>query len=363
MYKIALELTKNCNLQCEYCYQTHLRENMDIKIAKNAIEIGVSNAISLRMDKVLISFFGGEPLLRFSEILELTKYAQLLAANKDLDLSFEITTNGTLLRSDILDFFADNQFYLKISLDGTPYYHDLNRLTSDGKGSYELIARNFDSIISYQKRLKMPVQISMVITQNNYKDLFLNIKHLLTLGFRMFDTALNSEDNWTISELSELKKELGKVVDYYFERAKIGKGFAWTFIDNGIIPQMKKRKNYFCGAGVTSIFVNTAGEIFPCFACFQNEALIGSLDMGFFEEKLERFKKYKRNLNRQCTQCEINSYCAACDCLMVNLEHSGDYYTVPMMFCELAKLRYELTNKLFLNTEWNEILEKAKVRN
>lgn len=360
MYKVALELTKNCNLQCEYCYQTHSLEKMDMQVAKSAVDLGFKNARSLQMKEVLISFFGGEPLLRFKDIVQLTLYAQCVAVSNNFEVSFEITTNGTLFSSKIINFLMENKFCLKVSLDGIPYYHDLNRITKSQQKSYELIIRNLNLIMLYQQKVNMLVQVSMVITKNNYKELSSNIEHLFSLGFRMFDTALNFKESWADSELLKVKEGLEKVVDMYFRKAKEGRAFAWTFIDNGIRPQMRQRTNYYCGAGITSMFVRTSGEIYPCFACFQDEAKIGSIELGLVENKVKQFRDYKRNLKNECKECEIRSVCPAPDCIMINLEYSGDYHTVPSLFCKMAQIRYELTNRLHIDKEWKELISKSQ---
>lgn len=356
MYKVALELTKNCNLNCKYCYQSHLSNEMDIETAYKAVDLGVEKARALKNNKLLLSFFGGEPLLQFHNVKSIVEYAKLSAIG--FEVFFEMTTNGTLLTSKILDFFSENQFFLKVSLDGLPYYHDLNRITRTGTDSYPLIIRNLELLKEYQKRLKKPVQVSMVISKNNYSGLLSNMEHLIDLGFRMFDTALNFEDDWTQEDMPMLRNEFDKVVHFYYERLKKGQGFMWTFIDNGMMPQIKPRKNYFCGAGIQSFFVSTEGSLFPCFACFKDEVRIGSVQEGIDGFKSDRFKHYVRDLKNDCIECTIKSYCPACDCLMMNMEKTNDFNTVPMVFCEHAKMRYELTNKLYHDPEWNETVRK-----
>ncbi|CAH1059047.1 radical SAM/SPASM domain-containing protein [Paenibacillus pseudetheri] len=363
MYKVELELLKNCNLHCAYCYQTHSNQKMDPDIAKEAIDFGIKNAKELHAKQLLISYFGGEPLLRINQIRSLTEYAISSAQLHNIDVFFEITTNATLFNQNINNFFIENNFSLKISLDGSQYYHDLNRLTINGGASYEAITKNMDSFITYQRTLKKPVQVSMVISKNTYQGFFSNIKHLLSLGFRLFDTTINFNDNWSLEEFKQLKIEFEKTADFYAQKAKSGQWFCWTFIDKGIKPQLRTRKNYFCGAGATSVFVNTAGDLFPCFACFKDEALIGTLSDGFRNKSVERFKHYKRNLSDTCLKCEIKPYCTVCDCLMMNLEMTGDFHNVPMIFCELEKIRYELIQKLLLDPEWNEAFKKVTIPN
>lgn len=357
MYKLGLEITQNCNLQCEYCYQSHFNNEMNLELAIEAINFGLTKAKSINSNAILISYFGGEPLLRFKNIELLTEYAKAEAVAHDMQVFFEITTNGTLLTREKCHFLVENRFSLKVSLDGLPEYHDQNRVSKNGKSTHAAVMKNMDLFLFYQKELKRPVQISMVISRNSYEGLLLNIKYLLGLGFKFFDVAINYTDKWTTDELKNLENEFEKVINFYFESAKTGRGFAWTFVDNGMKPQIKTKKHYFCGAGITNTFVNTEGDLYPCTACVKDEARIGTLREGISISKIDRFKQYKRKLSEECTNCSIQSYCSACDCLLMNLEMTGNYYSVPTLFCEFAKMRFKLTNKLLQNPEWGEIFQ------
>jgi uncharacterized protein len=52
-----------------------------------------------------------------------------------------MTTNGTLLRDEVLEYLVANDFYLSISLDGPKDAHDRNRVTRSGAGTFDLIFR------------------------------------------------------------------------------------------------------------------------------------------------------------------------------------------------------------------------------
>jgi sulfatase maturation enzyme AslB (radical SAM superfamily) len=72
-----------------------------------------------------INFYGGEPLLSF----ELIKKAVALLKKKNTDSgkrgSFSITTNGTLLTKEIIQFLNENKFSVELSFDGLA--QDVNR--------------------------------------------------------------------------------------------------------------------------------------------------------------------------------------------------------------------------------------------
>jgi sulfatase maturation enzyme AslB (radical SAM superfamily) len=84
---------------------------MDFKTADMTAKFLLSNAIP---NKIIpgFTFFGGEPLLKFEEIIK-----PLVLKYKD-SFGWSITTNGTLLTEEIIDFCYDNKISILLSLDG-----------------------------------------------------------------------------------------------------------------------------------------------------------------------------------------------------------------------------------------------------
>jgi sulfatase maturation enzyme AslB (radical SAM superfamily) len=70
----SLCVTHDCNLSCVYCYQKHRKgERMDFETARRSID-WIFTHVPDYADAVEISFIGGEPLLEFPLIKEVTQY-------------------------------------------------------------------------------------------------------------------------------------------------------------------------------------------------------------------------------------------------------------------------------------------------
>jgi uncharacterized protein len=87
----------------------------------------------------VIGFYGGEPLLSFDLIKQAVMYARELYSGKML---FTLTTNGTLLSGEVVDFLAENEFAITITLNGPQSEHDRLRVFPDGSGSFGIISGN-----------------------------------------------------------------------------------------------------------------------------------------------------------------------------------------------------------------------------
>ncbi len=138
--EMALEVGEDCNLRCLYCvHQDENKENrnhgsrqMTRETALAAIDFLAKN--SSKAEGVVLSFYGGEPLLNFPLIKESVSYAKEIF--KDKPIQFNLTTNGTLITPEIARFLAENQFDVKVSIDGPQEVHDRYRKNIAGGGSF-----------------------------------------------------------------------------------------------------------------------------------------------------------------------------------------------------------------------------------
>ena len=113
---LTLVVTHQCNFDCRYCLQKHEDVYMPRETAVKAIDMLVDGLSKIKENpRAQISFYGGEPLLARNEIEYLVTYAvEKLSKIPDLKYAFEITTNGTLLDQEFIDFAKKNHNNLKI---------------------------------------------------------------------------------------------------------------------------------------------------------------------------------------------------------------------------------------------------------
>lgn len=123
IHSMVLQVTQNCNFRCEYCPYTsntgnvrvHSDKNMSLEVALKAVDFLHEHSVDAK--DVVISFYGGEPLLQFKTIQMVMEYAKERFEGKSL--GFSMTTNATLLTEEIMAYFNENKMALMISLDGT----------------------------------------------------------------------------------------------------------------------------------------------------------------------------------------------------------------------------------------------------
>ena len=137
---IQLEITERCNLRCDYCIynsffkdkRNHGTKDMSQEVAFRAIDY-LARCSKYKED-VAVTYYGGEPLIRFAFIQSCVRYAHQVLRGKRL--RYSLTTNATLITPEIAKYFAQEGFGVHVSLDGPPDIHDQYRKDSNKCGSF-----------------------------------------------------------------------------------------------------------------------------------------------------------------------------------------------------------------------------------
>ncbi len=144
-----LHITDRCNLRCTYCYLPHMRTDMSSETGRAAIDATMRSAIINGYRVVKLKYAGGEPLLRFSSVVDLHRYAQEQASRNGLVLEGVILSNGTLLNMHIAETIQNLNLQLMLSLDGMGTLHDVQRPYAGGRGSFTDVVNAVSLAIQY----------------------------------------------------------------------------------------------------------------------------------------------------------------------------------------------------------------------
>ncbi len=157
---ITIAPTTDCNLCCPYCFEAGHRhkEYMDEALLNSIAEY----LCSKKKKAIHITWFGGEPLLCFDKMLELSR--RLTA--QGLQFTSSIITNGTLLNQRVIEQLPElNLTSVQITLDGDKNEHDKKRFFSNKNGTFNLINKNIDNLLNGSN---IPIIIKINIDKNNY---------------------------------------------------------------------------------------------------------------------------------------------------------------------------------------------------
>ena len=82
-------------------------------------------------------------------------------ALRGIPVQFSITTNATLLTPEDARLFAEFDWTVQISLDGTQEFHDRQRPAKDGRSAYALTMRGLSMFDRYGRPRRLLVKSSI----------------------------------------------------------------------------------------------------------------------------------------------------------------------------------------------------------
>ena len=187
---MVLNVTNQCNLACTYCYEygedkivdtEHGKQSkfMTEQTARDSVEFLLKE--SGASQTAHLTFFGGETLLNFPVLQATIAYARRRAAELGKTIDFSLTTNATLLRPEIIEFLAENNVGVTISIDGPRDLQNKFRVFHTGAGSYDIVAPKIKALL--QRHRSRPIGARVTLTSDTL-DITRIYRHLTEeLGF------------------------------------------------------------------------------------------------------------------------------------------------------------------------------------
>lgn len=157
-HQLILFPTEQCNFRCTYCYEDFKIGRMQAPVIQG-IERYINNRIA-NLSHLTISWFGGEPLLALPVMRRIGSHAHRLCRMHEVEYVGSVTTNGYLLCDATLhELAALGILEYQITLDGPEETHNKTRRRADGKGTFETIWRNLESMTRSSLALRIILRI------------------------------------------------------------------------------------------------------------------------------------------------------------------------------------------------------------
>ena len=342
---MCLHIAHGCNLKCRYCFagegEYHEKGLMSFEVGKKAIDYLIKNSAGRR--NLEVDFFGGEPLLNFEVVKQITGYARSIEKQNKKNFRFTLTTNALLLNDEVTEFLNREMSNVVLSLDGRKEVNDRMRMKKDGSGSFDAIVPNIQRFV--QLRGDKDYYIRGTFTRGN-KDFTRDIEEYLNLGFKnlsMEPVVTDADYGIKEEDLPEIMDEYEKLAALYIKKRKEHDGFTFFHfmidLDGG--PCAVKRLKG-CGSGTEYVAVTPFGEIYPCHQFVGQEGFkIGDLDSGITEKALvETFKKANLYTKDSCDKCFAKFFCSG-GCPANSWNFSRDINKTYEIGCRMLRKRTE----------------------
>ena len=371
----CLNVTDACNLACKYCFVQQKPHYMSLDIAKKCVDFLANNIKKSNKQNGSLTFFGGEPTLLWDEIIvPITEYIEDNYPNL---IYLNITTNGTLLNKDRIDFMYSHNIKPHLSCDGDEFVQNENRPCRDEtKKSFDLVIKNIPYLLYRFPQTTMRATISQDTVDQTFNSyLFANLNN-----FQSFFITPNCREKWSEENLKILNEQVQLIYSYiltsFIENKKpinfssINKTFT-QILQRDLQVYNKEfnhisveRSPYRCGLGTTSAAFGYDGKIYGCQEqnSYENNSLfyIGDIFNGIDKNKhYQLLKKYtsqamqKCENQEECNNCPLRYTCQDSCCPSVNLDIFNDMFCHSIVDCRWQKMLFfnaiPIMNILVLN--------------
>ncbi|MDU1348756.1 radical SAM/SPASM domain-containing protein [uncultured Clostridium sp.] len=332
----GINMTKSCNLRCGYCYADAGENNTcENEIGFDEIKKYLDGIKEFCTDNCFIQFTGGEPLLRKDLLFKSIRYVREIGLPK-----ITVNTNGILLDDKIAEFFVENKVdNVTISLDSVNNeLHDKFR----GKGSFQEAKK----AIKILKEHGLRVTASITVHKDNFNVLQEFINYCKNEKIEVFTSPLfptgRCKENAELTCV-KLDKMFAEILKYYSKGLFSDRDLNGTFFQTIILPLRDLTKRHYCGAAMSSIFMDANGDIYPC----TNTVGVNYFKGGNIREDSfkniwidsEGFRKVRNDISVDnivpCNKCEVRYICAGF-CRGVNYQATGKVHA-PFIWCNEVK--------------------------
>ena len=216
--------TWQCELRCRYCY---IRKQDGRVMPWETAQKSIDLLLSSHRPKFILQFFGGEALLEWETIRKSIAYASAEAEKCHKSIQFLVSTNGWSLDQSKLDWLAQYNVKLELSLDGDSETQNHSRQSFQrGLDSYEnSIATKTEMIQS----LEFFNDVIMVVPPKQLSKLSTNFIHIAKQNWKRIQINYALGMIWTEEDKKLFAQELMKIG--VFLREQWNQGDSISFIN------------------------------------------------------------------------------------------------------------------------------------
>lgn len=340
--------TDACNFKCVYCCQTEPYHTMDNETQYNVVEFIKNTALSYK--SIFISWFGGEPLLAFKPLYEMSQQLIMYAHRENKPYLAEITTNGYLLDVEtFLQLLGCKIRFFQITIDGNRQIHNINRPHKFNNDSFERIYNNLIQIKKVRKRFRLIIRLNIT---PEIADKLEEIIAQFKLDFgddERFVFAVQPVRDWGGERINEYKKEIVRQLDYYNEKINFFNQYGLKLWDMNFFSF----GSTFCDANYEhSYIINPLGELLRCSIAEYDEKYkqvnhVGKIINGQGVVNQYDLLWRKQTETEDCKRCQVYPLCCRATCkLGFNISKCADACKKEEM---IQYLQLFLTNKYMRN--------------
>lgn len=300
--KVSLVIapTLDCNYKCFYCFEQNEKGIMEESTLLETIAF-IKNMIKKNNAKFLqITWFGGEPMLAFKEIIFMSKQIKNFCSNEKISFYSTMITNGSLFSENKLKLLleASNLKRVQITLDGLKESYCKRKGTNEN--NYNRVIQNIRMISQY-----IPVSIRLNVDKEN-------ICEMEKLKEQILEKDCNSKNiAFYLARLNDYTNLKNKNFYNIHEFSKMKEKFDFENKDKNVLYKLPYKKSGYCGMILKNSFtIGPKGELYKCEHCIGDlSKTVGDVKNGIKET--DYYNKFMNNeILKKCQKCLLFPVCA-----------------------------------------------------
>lgn len=343
---VVMNVTNQCNLACSYCYE-YGEDRIDQPEGKTRFmtEETARQTVDFLLDQspgrrsVHLTFFGGETLLNFGVVKATVEYARNRAAEAGKYIDFSMTTNATMLTSEIIDFLAENNVGVTVSIDGPKESQDRFRVFHNGKGSYDVVAPKIKELLKAHRSRPIGARVTLTAQVVDVKKIFRHLRDEMgfdEVGFAPVTTSPVRLYALGRSGLDRVLEQFTALAREFLEDALQDKHHGFSNVSDTLRElHQGVSKAYPCGAGLGLMGVSPSGDIGLCHRFVDSPVgKIGDLDTGI-DRAAQKAHLTRGHINNKydCQTCWARPVCSG-GCYHEAYVRYGDASHANLHYCD-----------------------------
>jgi uncharacterized protein len=350
LQSLVMNLTNQCNLSCQYCYEFGADKVatpegkpkfMSEEIARASVDHLIASAKGRRA--VHITFFGGETLMNFPLLKWVVGYATEAATAAGLYIDFSLTTNGTLLSPEVIEFLAAHSIGVTVSIDGPKEMHDALRVYSNGKGSYDVMAPKVKALIAQHQTRPIAARVTLTQQVADVSRIFRHLKEEMgfaEVGFAPVTAAPDRLYTIETRKMDSVFDQFKTLACEYRDQAVEDKLHGFSNVSDTLSElHAGINKSHPCGAALGLMGVGPSGDLAPChrFVDSDTHAMGNVLEGGVDRAKQRDFlTRGHIGAKYACHTCFARPLCAG-GCHHEAFVRYGDTGHPNLHFCDWVR--------------------------
>lgn len=345
-----IDITNKCNFDCIYCFRNLNAKNVSALRILEICQYILDYCIAEQVDRIMIQFWGGEPLLAMENIRLICDFF----SKTNLQVGYDLETNGSLVTDEIAKELYERKIHVGVSIDGNAIFHNRQRRYYDKSGTFAEVQQG---VIHLQRYYGSNLSGICVLTKHNIEhiseiiDSFVHELHIRSVKFNIVRDNPHAIEQNLVPTIEQLKNFIPELI----RKIKEVNAIDIRFVEPNVISKMGNIlyrrlhscciSNGCCG-GKKIISFAPDGHIYPCEMTDFKEESLGTLsdcdlcDSIACAEKTHLYFAEKRI--HDCDSCPWWPYCKG-GCSSKVRYHKGN--GVDEVECQINKMLYPLLAK------------------